>query len=122
MGGHQRASGLIIGIVGSVLAFASGTALLVGGTQGTMMESTSVSPQNEVLALWLFALGAIVIVTAVVSMMSFGRGHRKLLSGAMIVYGIVMLLVGGSMAGGVVAMMSTPIYGYAILSVESSWL
>jgi len=87
----SSASGLIIGIVGGVLAFASGATLLVGGTQDTMMNSASVSIQNEAL------------------------GHRKLLSGAMIAYGIVMLLVGGSMAGGLVAMMSTPIYGYAMI-------
>ena len=111
----SSASGLIIGIVGGVLAFASGATLLVGGTQDTMMNSASVSIQNEALALWLFALGGIVIVTAVVSIISVGRGHRKLLSGAMIAYGIVMLLVGGSMAGGLVAMMSTPIYGYAMI-------
>lgn len=79
------------------------------------MESNSVSPQNELLAIWLFALGAVVIITAVISVMSAGRRHRKLLSGSMIVYGIVMLLVGGSMAGGLVSMMSTPVYGYAMI-------
>jgi len=69
------------------------------------------------VALGLFVLGAIVILTAAVSIMSVRRGRPKLLSGSMVAYGIVMLLVGGSMAGGLVAMMSTPLYGYAMIVV-----
>jgi hypothetical protein len=111
------ASGLILGLVGGVLDFASGAGLLLNGTQQTMMGNTAVSPQNEVLALGLFALGAIVIITAIASVMSVGRGRPKLLSGLMLAYGIVMLLVGGSMAGGLVTMMSTPLYGYAMIIV-----
>jgi len=111
------ASGLILGLVGGVLDFASGAGLLVGGMQQTPMENSSVSPQNEALALGLFVLGATVIISAVISIMPVGRGHTKLLAGSMVAYGIVMLLVGGSMARGLVAMMSTPLYGYAMVIV-----
>ena len=90
---------------------------MLGGMQHDAMGDTIVSPQNEVLTLGLFVLGAIVIITAVVSVMSVGRGRPKLLSGSMVAYGIVMLLVGGSMAGGLVAMMNTPLYGYAMVIV-----
>ena len=113
----SSAGGLIIGLLGGVLDFASGAGLLLGGVQHTTMGNTSVSPQNEVLALGLFVLGAIVIITAVVSVMSVGRRQPKLISGSMVAYGIVMLLIGGSMVGGLVTMMSTPLYGYAMIIV-----
>jgi len=38
----SSASGFIIGLVGGVIDFASGAGLLLGGTQQTPMESTSV--------------------------------------------------------------------------------
>lgn len=113
----SAASGLIWGLVGGLLDFASGAQLSLGGMQQTPMENTIVSPQNGVIALGLFALGAIVIITAVASMMPVGRGHPRLFSVLMVVYGLVMLLVGASMVGGLVAMMSTPYLGYAMLVV-----
>jgi len=81
------------------------------------MQSTSASTQSGALALGLFVLGSIVIITAIASIISVGKGRPKLLSGLMVAYGIVMLLVGGSMAGGLVAMMSTSFYGYAMIIV-----
>jgi hypothetical protein len=113
----SSARGLVVGLVGGVLDFASGTALFLGGAQEVMMGNTGVTRQNELLALGLFLLGAVVITTAVVSVMSLGKRHPKLLSGLMVVYGIVMLLVGGSMAGGLFSVMSTPLYGYAMIIV-----
>ena len=90
---------------------------MLSGMQQAAMGDNSVARQNELLALGLFWLGAIVITTAVASIMSVGRRRPRLLSGSMIAYGIVMLLVGGWMAGGLVAMMSTPFYGYAMIIV-----
>ncbi len=81
------------------------------------MGNTGITRQNELLSLGLFSLGAIVITTALVSVMSLGRRHPKLLSGSMVAYGFVMLLVGGSMAGGLFSVMSTPFYGYAMIIV-----
>jgi hypothetical protein len=110
-------SGFLIGLVGGVLDLASGAGLLLGGMQQASMGSNDIARQNELLALGLFWLGVIVMITAVVSILSVGRGRRKLFSGLMIAYGVVMLLVGGSMAGGLVMMMSTPFYGYAMIIV-----
>jgi hypothetical protein len=113
----SSARGLVVGLVGGALDFASGTALFLGGAQEVMMGNTGMTRQNELLALGLFLLGAIVIMTAVVSVISLGKRHPKLLSGLMVAYGIVMLLVGGSMAGGLFSVMSTPLYGYAMIIV-----
>jgi len=82
------------------------------------MESATIAPQNEAVGLGLYALGAIVIASALVSVTSVGSRHLKFLSGVMVVYGLVMLFVGGSMAGGLITMTTgTPFYGYAMLIV-----
>lgn len=110
--------GFIIGLAGGVLDFASGTGLLQNGMQQTIMENASTAPQNDVVGLGLYALGAVVIASAAASVISVGRKHLGLLSGLMVVYGVVMLLVGGLMAGGLLTMMiSTPFYGYAMVVV-----
>ncbi len=117
MNQFSSATGLVIGLVGGFLDLASGAGLLLAGMQQGTMGGIGVSYRDGLLALGLFWLGAIVIVTAVVSTMSAGRGHPKLLAGLMVVYGILMLLIGGSMAGGMVGMMSTPYYGYGMIVV-----
>jgi hypothetical protein len=109
--------GFILGLVGGLLDFVSGTGLLQNGMQQTMMESAT-DAQNQGVGLGLYVLGAIVIASAVALVTSVGRGHSKLLSGLMVVNGVVMLLVGGWMAGDLPRMMtSAPTYGYAMVVV-----
>jgi hypothetical protein len=113
----KPASGFIIGIVGGVIDLASGTSLLLNGTQTGPMGETTLTPQNEAVALGLYVLGIIVIASAAMLIVAAGRRHSNFLSGLMVVYGIVMLLIGGAMAGGLISMMNTSLYGYAMLVI-----
>lgn len=89
----------------------------MGGMQSGMMESTAIAAQNQTVGLALYALGAIVIATAILSIRAVGRAHSEILSILMIGYGILMLLVGGWMSGGFLGMMSMPLYGYGMTVV-----
>ena len=50
-------------------------------------------------------LGAVLIITAIVSLSSSGKTRTHLFGSLMIVYGVAMLLIGGSMYSGIAPMM-----------------
>jgi hypothetical protein len=108
-------SGFMIGVIGGLLDFASATTLLINrGTQETGMMT--VSNPSIWWILGLYVLGALVIVTAVFSIMSLGIRFSKLFSLLMMAYGGVMIASGLVMTtGNLMGTTDLLLYGYGML-------
>jgi uncharacterized membrane protein HdeD (DUF308 family) len=109
-------SGFIVGILGGLLDFASATNLVLYPAPETGMMTSTPSDLGWILG--LYALGAIVIATSVLSVTWFGLGRPKLFSGLMMVYGILMVVVGWVMiTGSMVGTTEVLLYGYGMAIV-----
>jgi hypothetical protein len=110
--------GFVAGIAGGMLDFTSGASLMQNNMHQTIMDGFNIAPQNYEAGYGLYALGAIVIATAVASAIPFGRRRHRILSRLMVIYGALMLLIGVAMAGGGLTMMvATPFFGLAMIVV-----
>jgi hypothetical protein len=111
--------GFILGLVGAAVDFASGYLVLSHtvstNTMGEMMVEYSLSE-----LLWgvgLFALGALLVATSLISVSSVGLGRMGLFGDLMLVYGIAMLIIGSAMYSGVTPMMSGYLFSSAAMFV-----
>lgn len=90
-------AGVVLGLAGALLDFASGYLLM---TQGGMARA------NMVWGVGIFALGLVLAATALASVYLAGAGQMGGFGALMILYGLVMLFIGGVMLSGVVSMMT----------------
>jgi len=115
-------SGFMIGVIGGLLDFASATSLLINrATQESgMMNATN---SDTVWIVGLYALGAVVIVSAVLSIMSVGFRFARLFSALMIAYGATMVASGWVMTTGTMSgTTDLVLYGYGMLIVGALML
>jgi hypothetical protein len=110
-------NGFILGLIGGLLDFASASLLLVGQSGSSMMNPVSVYEWAALLVL----LGVAVIVTSILSVVTLGLRFVKVFSLLMIVYGILMMFIGGAMtAGFIMASDVSSIYSYGMVIVGAA--
>jgi len=108
-------NGFILGLIGGLLDFASASLLIVGQSGGTA--------STYVWAAILIALGAAVVVTSAVSVMSTGIQHSRVFSLLTIVYGASMMIIGGAITTGyIMAQDVSAIYSYGMVIVGGAML
>ncbi len=114
-------SGFIIGVVGGLLDFASATSLLINrATQESGMVSST--PSGPAWIVGLYVWGAVVIISAVFSVMSLGFRFPRLFSALMMAYGAVMLASGWVMTtGNMLGTTELLLYGYGMI-VVGAWM
>jgi hypothetical protein len=105
-------SSFMLGILGGLLDFASATTIAInqGGTMNSFLFS------GYVWAAILLALGVLVVVVAVFSVMSTGMRHLRGFALLMVTLGIVMGIIGGIMSTGSIVG-SSVIYSYGMVIV-----
>jgi hypothetical protein len=106
-----RQSGFALGVVGAVLDFYVGYLILQGSSTNDMGMVVIQSGSALAWGVGLFILGGLLILTALASVTSLGTGRGKSFGALMVVYGVVMLAIGGFMYSGFAPMM-----GGALLS------
>ena len=107
-------SSFMLGIIGGLLDFASATTIAIN--QGGMMNSFLFS--GYVWAVILLALGGLVVVVAVFSVMSTGMRHLRGFALLMVTLGIVMVIIGAIMStGSIVGSSVIYSYGMAIVGI-----
>jgi hypothetical protein len=115
-------NGFIIGLIGGLLDFASASFLLLGqGGNPSMMNGSSVSVYGWAAA--LIALGVVVIVTSVLSVVSVGIRFGRVFAILMTAYGVTMMIIGAAMtAGYIMATDVSIIYSYGMFLVGAAML
>jgi uncharacterized membrane protein HdeD (DUF308 family) len=110
-------SGFMIGVVGGLLDFASATNLLISrATQEPGMVNST--PSNLAWIVGLYVLGAAVIISAVLSVMSPGFRFPRLFSALMMAYGAMMIASGWVMTtGNMLGTTDLLLYGYGMVVV-----
>jgi hypothetical protein len=103
----------MLGIIGGLLDFASSTTIVLN-QGGTMMNSFLFS--GYVWAAILLALGVLVVIVAVFSVMSTGMRHLRGFALLMMTLGILMVIIGGIMSTGSIVG-SSVIYSYGMVIV-----
>jgi len=104
----SRVLGVILGFAGALLDFYSGYLLLTNSGMGAsdMGIDTLIAQNNSIGLVWgvgVVALGVVLAVTALASL-SPAKTRMKDLGALMVVYGLAMLFVGGSMDAGITSM------------------
>jgi len=101
---NSHALGVILGFAGALLDFYSGYLLLTNTGMGASgMGTGTLDSTGLVWGTGIVALGVVLAVTAAASLSSM-QARMKDLGALMVVYGLVMLFVGGSMAAGLTSM------------------
>ncbi len=101
----QRLSALL-GIVGGIIDFVAGLALLQPTGMNSMGMRTSMSFLSSAVAgYFLLVLGAIVFLTGLFMLSMWMMRHRSAFGVLMLMYGVIMLIVGFVMLGQVFFMM-----------------
>lgn len=109
-------SGFMIGVVGALLDFASATNVLVSPVQSSGMMTTSGPSPWWILG--LYSLGALVLVSSVLSIMAIGFRFARLFSLLMVGYGLAMIASGWIMStGNMFGSSDAALYGYGMLVV-----
>ena len=102
--------GVILGLAGAFLDYVSGYLILVHSMMSTNLMGTIMTSYRSSGLAWsvcLFALGTLLLITSIVSISKTGLARMGLFGVLMIVYGIVMLFVGGAMILRITPMMSS---------------
>lgn len=100
-------TGLVLGLFGAALDFASGFLFLSQSMTNDM--GMLVSQYNQRAIEWsvvLFSLGFLLIVTSLLSVSSFGMKRMRILGGLMTVYGGAMFVIGSLMYSGLTPIMT----------------
>jgi hypothetical protein len=93
-------SGLILGLVGSLIDFVSGSLILTQGVMTTNQMGVTMNEYDPYTLAWgiaIFVLGAVLLITAFASISSTGMRRMDLFGVLMSVYGVVMIFIGGAM-------------------------
>jgi len=110
----------MLGLIGGLLDFASATSLLLNGTNQSGMVGTGTS--YVAVALGLYILGALVIVTTLFSVMLIGMRYPSLFSVLMMAYGVAMVVVGWIMWTDMVSTTIASLYSYGMIAVGALML
>lgn len=110
------AIGVVLGVTGAMLDFVSGYLILTHSMtsineMGTIM--TSYSYAGAAWSVCLIGLGTLLLVTSIVSISGTGLTRMALFGALMVVYGIVMVFMGGAMYLRLTPMMD----GYLLSSI-----
>ncbi len=101
----QRLSALL-GIVGGIIDFVAGLALLQPTGMNSMGMRTSMNLfPSSVAGYFLLVLGAIVFLTGLFMLSMWMMRHRSGFGLLMLMYGVIMLILGFMMLGQVIFMM-----------------
>ena len=101
----RRPLGFALGVAGALLDFYSAYQLLVQPEMDTsVMGASSNGGTAVVWGVGIAALGAVLAVTAILTILSVGIRSMQDGGTLMVVYGCVMLFVGGSMYSGITSM------------------
>lgn len=103
------AFGFILGLAGAFLDLLSGYLILSNSMMPANDMNIMIPTYSSTGLAWsigLFALGALLLVSVLVSSTNTGMSHMGLVGGLMILYGFVMMLIGGAMLFRVTPMMS----------------
>jgi len=105
---YPRVLGVVLGFAGALLDFYSGYLLLTNSGMGTsdMGIDNLITQDNSIGLVWgtgVVALGVVLALTAMASL-SLAQTRMKDLGALMVVYGLAMLFVGGSMDAGITSM------------------
>ncbi len=125
MASNLAVIGFVLGLVGAILDFSAATLIFRGPSSMSMGGEMGMQTMVNASVFWpilLYSLGAILIATGLLGVTKIGMGRMRLFGGLMILYGIVMLAVGGSMIFGVTLMMSGMISGIAMLFIGSAMI
>ncbi|MFQ6011982.1 MAG: hypothetical protein ACE5KG_07400 [Nitrososphaerales archaeon] len=117
--------GFILSLVGAILDFSSGTLIFQGPSSMSMGGEMSMQPMISAGVAWpilLYSLGAILLATGLLGLTKIGKERMRLFGGLMVLYGIVMLVIGGAMIAGVTLMMSGIISGVAMLFIGAAMI
>ena len=109
-------SGFTLGVLGGLLDFASATTMVINQGGNGMMNGYLAS--GYLWAAVLVALGVLVVVVAVLSVMSTGMRHLRAFALMMVGLGILMAIIGSLMSSGLVEGSSLLFsYGMVIVGV-----
>ncbi len=119
----QRLSALL-GIVGGIIDFVAGLALLQPTGMNSMGMRTSMSLlPSAVAGYFLLVLGAIVFLTGLIMLSMLKMRHRSAFGVLMLMYGVIMLILGFVMLGQVFFMMQgSTLSGSAMIIVGLAML
>lgn len=119
----QRLSALL-GIVGGIIDFVAGLALLQPTGMNSMGMRTSMSLLSSAVAgYFLLVLGAIVLLTGLFMLSMLMMRHRSAFGVLMLMYGVIMLILGFVMLGQVFFMMQgSTLSGSAMIIVGLAML
>jgi hypothetical protein len=101
-------SGLVLGIIGAILDFYSGSAFLSMSMSTTTMMGVTTTHYNGSAQYWgifLLFLGIALLLTAGISITSYGLRQMALFGMLMMGFGVVMFAVGALMYSGITPMM-----------------
>jgi len=101
-------AGVILGFAGAFLDFSSSYLILAQSATTIDNMGVKMTEYNSTSLTWgigISVLGAVLIVTVISSLSSFGKTRMGVFGTLMIVFGVIMLLLGGSMFSGIVPMM-----------------
>ncbi len=119
MGSPLPMVSLVLSVIGAVLNLVSGTSILamasvpIAGNMGMMPPGSGIT----MWALLLYGLGGLLIVTGVLGVTHVGMSRMRTFGGIMVVYGVVMLIIGGSMFMGITPVMQGAISSMGMLLV-----
>jgi hypothetical protein len=106
-----RSFGLVLGLVGALLDFYS--AYLLYTANPMVLNEQGMAVQSGAGVVWGFgiaALGVVLAVTVVGAVLTKGLDRMKDFGALMVVYGVVMLFVGGYMLTGLGPMMQGTLF------------
>lgn len=110
---NTSVAGVLLGLAGALLDYASGYLALTHSMMSVNEMGNMVSSYSSSGLGWsigLFALGTLLLVTAVASISKAGMDHMDLFGLLMISYGVVMLFIGAMMFLGFAQMMTGYIF------------
>jgi len=125
MASNLAVVGFVLALVGAILDFSAGTLIVRSSSSMSMIDEMGMSVTVAGTVAWpifLYSLGVILVATGLLGITKIGMRRMRLFGGLMILYGIVMLAVGGSMIIGVTLMMSGMISGIAMLFIGSAMI
>jgi len=100
----SAALGVVFGFAGALLDFYSAYLLLTGSAGMTGMQMTTQSGSGFTWGIGVAALGLLLAATALAAVLRFGAGRMADFGILMVVYGLVMLFIGGAMYAGLTSM------------------
>ena len=125
MASNLAVIGFVLSLVGAILDFSAGTLIVRGSSTMSMGGEMGMQTMVNASVFWpilLYSLGVILIVTGLLGITKIAIGRMGLFGGLMILYGIMMLAIGGSMIVGVTLMMSGMISGTAMLFIGAAMI